>query len=327
MKKIIKTALATSIALALTACGSSSKDDDVVVVEPTPTTLEITGAAIKGTLANALVEAFSVTDLTVAVASTQSDENGDYVLNITDESGNPIVGAYVIRVTADDDTTMTCDATVCGDVARGETVPAEALAGVTLSTVTYSNESGSLDADVNVLTTMATDIILDSTSYDLGSAEGFAAAQDSASQAVIVPFFGEQESDVETNLFTMKIMDATTFISETVVSDFAAALTSFNASFSGALIDGKTIGEQITETSGALVTVIQSVNDETIDADGTNLLALNNILAPISQAIADITAQAVSDSGLTIGATEVATEVDLDSLTDVVSGTGATGGN
>jgi hypothetical protein len=55
---------------------------------------------------------------------------------------------------------MTCDTKVCGEVVRGGVVPASQLVGLELSTMSNSDGSGSISAEVNALTTLATEIIL-----------------------------------------------------------------------------------------------------------------------------------------------------------------------
>jgi hypothetical protein len=129
-------------------------------VPPTPSTLDVSGSGIKGLLANALVEVFDSSDVETALANTQTDENGDYTLSLTDASGEAITGTFFVRVSADEDTTMTCDTKVCGEVVRGGVVPASQLVGLELSTMSNSDGSGSISAEVNALTTLATEIIL-----------------------------------------------------------------------------------------------------------------------------------------------------------------------
>lgn len=333
MKKIVQTTLAASITLALAACGSSSSSDNDGGTDPvTPSTLEFTGQAIKGTLANALVEIFSADNLETPIATTQTDENGDYSIEITDESGEPIVGAYVVNVTADEDTTMICDASVCGDVVRGETIPAEALVGLTLSTVAYSNEEGSVNADVNALTSMAATTLLSSVAsnenLDLSAitAEDFAALQTGASQLVLEALGLDQET---TNLFAIDIIDATEFSAETPLSDESNTLSLINASFSG-LGGDKTISEQLDETLDALDEIlIHFVEEgEVSEVDTGSVSTINNLLTALNQAVADINAEVAADTGIVLNITPLPTEIDLDAIdeaADAVTGTGATG--
>ena len=165
MKKILRTTLAVSIALALTACNNGDK-----YVEPA--TMDIMGSAVKGSLIGAKVQIFRASDTTFATplttepADVQTDSNGDYSATVVDASGNAIVGALVVKITADDDSVMRCDAAVaCADgTLRGQNIPNSEVRGLSLSTITEAKvdangESVPVDADANILTTMATDTV------------------------------------------------------------------------------------------------------------------------------------------------------------------------
>lgn len=124
MKKILRTTLAVSIALALTACNNGDK-----YVEPA--TMDIMGSAVKGSLRSATVLIYRATDTTFATPLTTEPEDiqtkgdGSYEATVVDASGNAIVGALVVKIIADDNTEMRCDAAVeCADgTPRGEWIP------------------------------------------------------------------------------------------------------------------------------------------------------------------------------------------------------------
>ena len=340
MKKIVRTALAASIALALTACHNGSNtvtpDPEPVV----PTTMDISGSAVKGSLALATVNVYNASDAEKAtiLATAQTDAAGDYEVQVVDASGAPIMGTFVVEVVADEDTTMICDATMCGDVARGESIPATELVGLSLSTIAYSDGSA-IDADVNSLTTLATDTILFSASVegsaiDLAdiSATDFLQLQNDSS-AIVGAILGVDLS--ATNLFAIDIVDA----SQGAVSStdpIAATLTLVNASLSSLdVADGSTLAASINDYINAVneITDILLVDPEADLGSGDSAAALatvNATQAQISDEVTMISAEITTETGVEIPAEELPTEVDEDALGDIIgditNGTGGTGG-
>jgi len=65
MKKIVRTTLAVSIALALTAC---NHNDDAVTV--TPATVDLAGSVVKGALIDAKVQIYRASDTAFATPLT-----------------------------------------------------------------------------------------------------------------------------------------------------------------------------------------------------------------------------------------------------------------
>lgn len=262
MRTMLKVLPLSVIALSLTGCFSGSDKAEFVStpVIPTPSTLAISGEVVKGTLANATVEAFAAADLDFAnvLATTQTDANGDYTLTITDTSGAAIVGSFFVRISADDDTTMICDAAACGDVARGEAIPAASLTGLSLSTITNSTGTGTIaSANANALTSLATDALVSaaraSTANDLSNPTSLAEAQKAASK-IVAAILGVDAG--ETNLFDVAIVDASD--SAAVSTDaLSATLNLINASLSGLTVaDGETLG-------GAIANYVDAVDDIT----------------------------------------------------------------
>ena len=362
MKKIFRTTLAASIALTLAACGGSDKKDPVVIDPPPPTTLEITGQAVKGIFAGALVEVFNANDLTTAIGSVaQTDEAGNYTVTITDEAGEPIVGAYVVQVTADEDSTMNCDASVCGDIVRGQAIPAADLVGLTLSSFTYSDgTAGNVEANVNALTTMATDTILaavaanENINFDELNQAGITSLQMGASQ-VVGALLGPDLS--ATNIFNVDIIDATTFTVDTPIDVTTNTLTFINAAFSGLDNDAVTglanpifvqksagITSQangvaalgLSDTIASYLSTFKAIVALLVVPDGaTNVTADQLALITGTQEqffnlVADIVVQVGADTGLVLEVEEILTEVTLEEIIaaigEVEAGSGGTGG-
>lgn len=353
MKKIFRTALAATVGLTLAACGGSDKKDPEVVVvpPPTPTTLDITGQAVKGTFAGALVEVFNANDLTIAIGSAaQTDATGNYTVTITDEEGNPIVGAYVVKVSADDDSTMVCDALTCGDLAQGDLIPAVDLTGLTLSSFTYSDGTGNIEANVNAITTMTTDAILSAAvaneNLDLSDVtqETVTSLQSGASQ-VVGSLLNIDLS--QANIYNVNIVDASVAANVATDDAIAATLTLINASFSGLdtnAVAGRTnpsysnrtadqgLGFFIAQYLTTIKEVIQVliVPGATIDSVSTDKLAIiNNTQSQFSTLVADLANDIAMTTGNSLEVTQLLTSVDLQQVIDnagAINGTGGTGG-
>jgi len=281
MKKIFRTALAASISLALAACGSDNNSTATV----TPSTLAMTGSAVKGALIDAKVQIYRASDtefttpLTTDPVDVQTDENGDYSATVVDASGNAIVGALVVNITADDDTQMRCDAAVsCGDVARGDLIPNSQVAGLSLTTLTIAevDENGEgvpVDADANTLTTMATDAVLaqvaanENIDIDNLAPAGVEALQQNAS-VIVGEILGVDLST--TNIYDIEIVDSTdTEAVAAAVTDAGDAasitntLTLVNASL--AAVTGEE-GSTIAETINSYVQTVAVVAETVVEA-------------------------------------------------------------
>lgn len=308
-KYLIRTTLAASIALALTGCNSDSND---------VTTLEITGTAIKGTFANALVEVFYANDLTTVIGSAQTASDGAYSVTLTDDTGEAIVGAYVVKVSADDDSTMICDAAVtCGDVAKGSLIQAANLAGLVLSSFTFADSTAAevIEVNINTLSTMATNAILSDatldTAIDLSSltAEATIALKIKVSE-VIGTILGIDLTDVD--LFSLNIVDASVSADVPKEDANAATLTLVNGSLANIDVsESETLGEALASYFTAVETIANAILSDEVTGDTTDLVSI------FSEEIAEITAvQAIlaTESAQILAGVEQATGVDISTI-------------
>ena len=325
MKKILRTTLAVSIALALTACNNGDK-----YVEPA--TMDIMGSAVKGSLRSATVLIYRATDTTFATPLTTEPEDiqtkgdGSYEATVVDASGNAIVGALVVKIIADDNTEMRCDAAVeCADgTPRGEWIPNSEVRGLELSTVTEAKVDANgasvpVDADANILTTMATDAVLAQVTanpaLDLNDSATFAAAQQNAS-TVVGEMLGVNLSTVSIfdvviadSTDTQAVADATTAAGDT--ASVTSTLTSLNASFSN-LNPGSKLTDSITSyvQSAAVVSTavvgILAAKTPGVDVDITAGLAGNQAAQDALHALA------ASQAALSGGATLIQDKVQMD---------------
>jgi hypothetical protein len=335
MKNLLKSTLVVAATVGLSACGN---DDYVPPVAPAvPTTLDITGQAVKGSLALATVNVYAAGDTAKAtiLATTQTDVNGDYTLQVVDATGAPIKGAFLIDVVADEDTTMICDATLCGDVVRGGSIPAIQLTGLSLSTFSYS-DGEAISADVNSLTTMATDTILASaalngSAIDLAnvSAADVLGFQKNAS-VIIGAILGVDLS--ESNLFTLDIVDASVSANVSTTDSITATLTLINASLSSLDVAvGSTLAAEITAYVDAVEIVTgELLADPEAVLNPAALVTINSTQAEIADEVTMIAAEVVSDTGVDVPTKVVPTTVDTEALSEtvgeIITGTGATGG-
>lgn len=341
MNRLIKTTMVLAVTALTAACAPAYKVPAPGVTPPPPSTLNIDGDANKGALASATVNVYAGSDLekTTILATTQTEADGTYSVEVVDASGEPITGTFLIDVVADEDTTMICDATMCGDVARGETIPSSEVQGLILSTITYA-ETATVSADVNSLTTMATNNIITSASnesseIDLGdiTPASFEVLQQSTSE-IVGAIVGIDLST--TNIYDVVIPDASE--SSAVASDdaIAATLTLFNASLSSLNgTDDLTLEQRITAYIGSVDTATAAVlADPEVDL-GTvapeSLAIINNTQAQVSEESTMITAEIVSDTGVEIEVEELPTELDEEALGEtageIINRTGATGGS
>lgn len=209
----------------LTACLGDDDDDKAQQVS-------VQGKVVKGTLANADVNLYAGGDMSTAVGSGMTDENGQFDISIPAASGDM---AMVVKVTTNANTTMVCDADKCGSVNRGDTMTATELGGLELKS-NFSLEQGASavsDIPVNSLTSAATEVILS----QVGSLENITPAAlenlQKVATEVVMTSFG-LSSDANTNLFDIEIPDASTLataLSSDSQSSFKSQLAMLNASF------------------------------------------------------------------------------------------------
>ena len=225
MRKTSSTTLALALALFITACSDNPNNTpDIPLPEPEPVAVEISGSIDKGALRFATVLIYRASDfdfespLLTVPADVQTDENGDYSATVLNNANQPIQGVLVVRVTTDEDSVMVCDAPVsCGDTPRGQLIQPLQLVGLSLNTITQSTIDADgngvpVTADVNAITTLATDVVIAQVKVipdldiDNLASDGVVALQKNAS-AVVGQILGVDLS--ETNIYEIKISDAT----------------------------------------------------------------------------------------------------------------------
>ncbi|MBU2923931.1 hypothetical protein KO509_04200, partial [Colwellia sp. C2M11] len=264
--KLSQLAIATSLALTLSACGGSSSSDPEtpVVTPPTAETFTATGAAVKGIMIGADVVAYDADGNEIASAVT--DENGSYSLDIPSD----FVGAIKVTVTTNADSIMRCDSSDCGNgVGFGEDITN--TPGIALSTVAFIDEdtdTSAVEFPVNALTNATAQIMEASTDLaDLNASgkAGFdALAKLSTKKVALV--FGLTDIAPE-NFLTQDITDPTT-ISDLSAEDAAGlSLQDTKLSMLNALIlqlaqDGAEDGADISAALAAMTSKILSATDE-----------------------------------------------------------------
>jgi len=330
MKNILHVTLAVAMSLSLAACSDNpnyTPDIPLPEPEPEPIAVELSGSIDKGALKFATVLIYRASDfdfespLLTVPADVQTDENGDYSATVVNNANQAIRGVLVVRVTADADTVMVCDAPVsCGDTPRGQDIPSDQLDGLSLKTLTQSTTDADgnglpISADVNAITTLATDVviaqvkIIPDLDIDNLASDGVVALQKNAS-AVVGQILGVDLS--ETNIYKIKISDAT----DTQAMDTAATeagddavntntLTLINASFADLPVQedpdepsqnlnfGNTLNSFIDNVKVITTIVVEAVSKQ---ENVTNALAtvdagVRQIVADTQQKVADNTTQ------------------------------------
>jgi len=327
MKNLLRSTLAIAIGLSLAACGSSSDSS---------TTLSVNGPApIKGTLLGADVKIYRAAQAGQEgqeLDTTQTDlTSGEYSFNLENTTG----GAFVIEVTADEDTTMVCDAVQCpvtGDPAfvnKSELVGPTDLAGLTLSTFIYTDGSTTISPKINALTSMATNAIL--ASVDANASLEFSSLTQSSvtelqedSSGVIASILGVDLNGA--NIYNMEIVDASNTDDVSTTDSTLATLTLVNAALSGLTPTG-TLGETINDYFEAVeaVTTVAFTATKEIPADYSTVTQQIADIAVVQNEVADdVATEAGNISGVTV--VEVDDAVDLDKLIatiDEILNTGA----
>lgn len=143
------------LALGFQGCGGGGGNTNTPTI---PESLTLNGAAVKGVVANAEVAAYEIDSdglaSTTALATSTSDENGDYSLDLPDSfTGGPLL----LKLTAHDDgsTTMKCDvADGCFGVAFGESFAVPANFEL-LAVLGNSSAGDEVTLNLTALTTLA----------------------------------------------------------------------------------------------------------------------------------------------------------------------------
>ncbi|QHJ11850.1 hypothetical protein FX988_02086 [Paraglaciecola mesophila] len=294
--KAHKTLVSMSVAALLSACGGSSNDsiDTPVVVAPAPVETTISGQAIKGLLANAVVTVFKYVDgEPVALTSEElkdsgikTDAQGGYTFTVLDYTG-PI--KIELSVDSEAPTTMVCDApSGCGSAEFGETVDLTALdPNFTLSSVANVTSGEETQINVSALTHLATILV--------EQQESISADVVSEQNAIIANTFGIQGS-LATQTPT-SIEDSAQVAAEDNANELRYGL--INAGIAQALFAGESSAENVmSEKFAALANDLMEGNGQLLnsqDADDDFELAISDVLSG-AQSAANTVAQNVADN-------------------------------
>lgn len=205
----LKTLLCALLVTGLVACGSDDDDDNDDQTPSSQTeTVTVQGTAVKGTLANAQVDIFAAGNMDTPVASGSTDENGEFEISFEQDTSEN-AGTMLVKVMADDDTSMTCDADKCGNVNFGDQVPASDLTGLELVShfALDAGKTSVMDLPVNTLTTAATEIIINNAENLSSASSADLTELQTMATELIMSALGVSAS-AEANLFNYKLPDA-----------------------------------------------------------------------------------------------------------------------
>ncbi len=203
----------------LTACGGGSSADpkpENVPVTPAVTSADIAASVVKGTLENARIEIQALNGSTLNYDSNSvTNAEGELFVAVTGMPGFGINTSIKVQVQAEESSRMLCDAKQCGDVSLAEFVSGEAIAGLTLTTLSVVNVPYGSQADgvadssmqVNALTTLATQLVEQAISEgrNVATAELMALAKADMS-ALLLRAMGWQTNN--TNVFELPVISA-----------------------------------------------------------------------------------------------------------------------
>ncbi|SMF47908.1 hypothetical protein SAMN02745866_03090 [Alteromonadaceae bacterium Bs31] len=119
--------------------GGGSPAGPTSVPSPTSTKVQISGTAAKGIIVGGIVNIHPVSsgavDFSTTLATTTTDANGAYAIELSGYDGSPIY----VNITADNSTTMRCDlAQGCDSAAFGEDLAISEIAGASDATTAFS---------------------------------------------------------------------------------------------------------------------------------------------------------------------------------------------
>lgn len=153
-----KTALSVAIAstLILAGCGGSSSSGSAPPAQqPDASATTVSGSAVKGIMKSAIVTAFELDSagdrLPNPVGEARTNAQGEYTVSLSADYAG---GLLEINISTDASTRMVCDASSCGDIAKGEDV--ELPDGFMLSAIVPKPATGNeISAPVTPWSTMA----------------------------------------------------------------------------------------------------------------------------------------------------------------------------
>ena len=159
-------ALAAALAV-LTGCDSGDTPDVNNAPAPVSTSAEVSASAVKGILTGGTVTVSALNGTAVNSTAAQTDSSGMATTTLTSAPGYAFSAVHKLSVTANADSSMLCDLSLCGETVLGSAVSADALGAVTLTNLFWlkaplgAAADGTADAtvQVNALTTFASQLL------------------------------------------------------------------------------------------------------------------------------------------------------------------------
>lgn len=285
------------VVTALTACGSSNKDqneavnqdtDDIPVVT-VPVETAVSGKAIKGVLANAKLtiykyvngEAVKLTSEELKEENLTTDANGNYTFTLLDYNG-PVKVVSEVSTDTNSPTTMICDAPEgCGEVTFGSTINlTETDPEFKLSAVSNVTSGTPVVLNVSALTHFATALVENESSITTEVIQ--------EKSSVIAKTFG-----IQGNITQLEPTNVESVVSVTAEDNDAELRYGFiNAGFAQALFS-RTTGEfsfshhlaaavsDVTQNDGTFLV------NQTNDNDILNLESILNAAGDAAEHVAD----------------------------------------
>lgn len=303
--KYNKTMIALALASTLSACGSDNSAPVIEPPPPPPVETTVTGQAVKGVLANAVVTVYKFVDgepvaldpaTELKDGEITTDGSGNYSFIVLDYEG-PIKVELSPSTDPENPTTMICDApTGCGDTAFGDAIdltvadPDFTLAAIS---VVDSESAGEVKVNVSALTHLASELI--------EADEGGVTADTVTEQSTLIASTFGIEGDI-TQLEATVTTDAAAVAGEDNEEELRLGL--INAGIMEAMFSGET------DDAAVLSTKLSEVAADLIENDGALLvnqdeeaegfeLAISDVLEGAGDAAAAAVELIVADESLT----------------------------
>ena len=291
----------------------------------------LSGVAAKGIVKSGAIRGFDartgeiLTDLSVQTTSTGAFNNVEV----------PRGRTIRVDVTADSDTTVTCDSSQCNGIPFGQDIPTARIGSFRMSSLQHVSDNEASDVvNMNVITTLATNALLDvaeNGSADISNETTLQQLQRQSSR-VVASSLGVTLSSNNVNVFSIfnqagNVQGANDSGALNQAGgpggrdDDYITLTLVNSAIGGLIDDDNDLGSVIDNISNAISNVATSNTTAATDSVTALNVFAANIRNQVSSLVTTVQADpslAADNAAMTNAQTMVNGTVDVDDLEDAV---------